>query len=664
MNDPNRKIEIDKSSLLSLKAELLRKQEEVGRAKASTSIEDFVPKRVPKPEKDESTARKERRAKKEKPIVTELEDSAQLARSKQMLQAKAKYYDRMVAAGGSLNSDENSLVMFNKKKQDVKPAYNVSDESAPESSASSSSSESEADESGDNKWVEYTDCLGRTRKCLKEDLKACLARDKELAKSMGPRDGQRREDMQGGPSTENTPAAKAPLESTKHDKIVNDHQDDLEEKEDGEIVGPMPPAMGLPGCTDIGERFREMKEQWIQQEEANLEKDSIHYQDVLFDEARLHGVGYYAFSTDQQERNRQRDELDSIRESTLEAQKERETLRNARDKLIADRVKAARARQRARQGLPPVDEDGDENQTDKNSTDQLFDQAEEKRARKAEEKQRKKKEKEERRRERERADHVRPWDEGKEQNADDKEWVPAKERFILSQHEWNDLKRNERIAEFAPPPVAHTGRTDRTPWKPSQPATHSDVDSSDASNASDSEEIIVGPMPPMMMPEEESTPNDPSSSALLEDIPLPEQEDPAGRSLFFTTKKNPPKKELKRRNLNVVEMVTPAKQPAPVPIVNELSDTEEAADSGRQETDLPKRRGAEIEPPPTYDYYGPSDAAGMHRNRTGGRQKAGSSESRTNLEASIEAGLKFLRNQSDKSSGPGTKNRWSSNADY
>ncbi|XP_053658472.1 coiled-coil domain-containing protein 174 [Anopheles marshallii] len=661
MNDPNRKIEIDKSSLLSLKAELLRKQEEVGRAKASTSIEDFVPKRVPKPEKDESTARKERREKKEKskekPIVTELEDSAQLARSKQMLQAKAKYYDRMVAAGGSLNSDENSLVMFNKKKQDVKPAYTVSDESAPESSASSSSSESEGDESGDNKWVEYTDCLGRTRKCLKEDLKACLARDRELAKSMGPRDGQRREDMQGGPSTENTPATKTPLESTKQDKIVNDHQDNLEE-EDGEIVGPMPPALGPLGGTDIGERFREMKEQWIQQEEANLEKGSIHYQDVLFDEARLHGVGYYAFSTDQQERSRQRDELDSIRESTLEAQKERETLRSARDKLIADRVKAARARQRARQGLPPVDEDVDESQKD--SSDQLFDQAEEKRARKAEEKQRKKKEKEERRRERERADHVRPWDEGKEQNAEDKEWVPAKERFILSQHEWNDLKRNERIAEFAPPPVAQPGRNDRNPlWKPSQPATHSDVDSSDSSNASDSEETVVGPMPPMMIPEEKGSLNDPSSAS-LEDIPLPEQEDPARKSLFFTTKKNPPKKELKRRNMNVVEMVMPAKQPTPVPIVNELSDTEEAADTGGQETDLPKRRGAEIEPPPTYDYYGPSDAAGMHRNRP----RAGGSESRSNLEASIEAGLKFLRNQSDKSGGPGTKNRWSSNADY
>uniref|UniRef100_A0A182M4I5 Uncharacterized protein n=1 Tax=Anopheles culicifacies TaxID=139723 RepID=A0A182M4I5_9DIPT len=369
--------------------------------------------------------------------------------------------------------------------------------------------------------------------------------------------------------------------------------------------------------------------------------------------ARLHGVGYYAFSTDQQERNRQRDELDSIRESTLEAQKERETLRKARDKLLADRVKAARARQRARQGLPPEEEgadDEDEKNKATNSSDQLFEQAEEKRIRKAEEKQRKKKEKEERRRERERADHVRPWDEGKEQNAENKEWVPAKERFTLSQHEWNELKRSERVAEFAPPPpVDQSENFKPMPWK--QPTTHSDVDS-DSSDASDNEETIVGPLPSMMV-----------GATPLEDIPLPQQEESSSKSLFFTTKKKPPERELKRRNLNAVEMVTPAtKQPCPVPIVNELSDTEEP--DTRSEVPLPERRGVEIEPPPTYDYYGPPEGAGVRQRNRPDQPKSGGPGNRSHLEASIEAGLKFLRNQSDKSGGPGTKNRWTSNADY
>uniref|UniRef100_A0A182JUR5 Uncharacterized protein n=1 Tax=Anopheles christyi TaxID=43041 RepID=A0A182JUR5_9DIPT len=379
---------------------------------------------------------------------------------------------------------------------------------------------------------------------------------------------------------------------------------------------------------------------------------------MLCGQARLHGVGYYAFSTDQQERNRQRDELDSIRETTMEAQKERETLRKARDKLIADRVKAARARQRARQGLPP-EEENDEDERQKGEehvkpSDQLYDPVEERRKRKAEEKQRKRKEKEERQRAHERAGHVRPWDEGKEQNPDDKEWVPAKEKFILSQHEWNDLKRSERIAEFAPPPVDRTSATGSRGWsqKPRPSVTDPSPNSeSESSDCSENEDAVVGPMPPM---------NEPSQTGPLEDIPLPEEmeEESSKRSLFFTTKKNPPKKELKRRNLNAVEMSTPAKMATPVPIRNELSDAEE-----REEAALvPERRGIEIEPPATYDYYGPSDA--LHRSRPSGQSKTVAPENRSNLEASIAAGLQFLRNQSDKSGGPGTKNRWTSNADY
>lgn len=73
----------------------------------------------------------------------------------------------------------------------------------------------------------------------------------------------------------------------------------------------------------------------------------------FFTEAREHGVGYYAFSTDEDERKKQQKELEAIRKGTLAAQKQKEELRNARDKIIADRVKAARARQRERMGLPP-----------------------------------------------------------------------------------------------------------------------------------------------------------------------------------------------------------------------------------------------------------------------------------------------------------------------
>uniref|UniRef100_A0A2K6VB23 CCDC174 alpha/beta GRSR domain-containing protein n=1 Tax=Anopheles darlingi TaxID=43151 RepID=A0A2K6VB23_ANODA len=648
MNDPDRKIDIDKSSLLSLKAELLRKQEEVSKAKATSVIEDFVPKRAPKSEKDAGTRerRKNRANKDESKKVTELEDAAQLARSKQVLQAKAKYYDRMVASGGALNTDENSLVMFNKKKQDNKPAYPLSEESdhAKESSSDSSDDEGNSVPAGeDDGWVEYVDCLGRTRKCLKEELELCLERDKALAKAMEPREGQRREDLE-----------KAAQEMASNDvqETRTQHSEQSDEEEEGEIIGPMP-SMAISDA-NLGAEFREMREQWQKQEDANLQKDSIHYQDVLFDEAREHGVGYYAFSTDQEERARQREELDSIRDATVEAQKERERLRIARDKMIADRVKAAKARQRARQGLPPEEEDNDEDKRQKES--ELYDTSEEQRIRKAEEKQRKKKEKEERKRERERAQHVRPWDEGKEQSLEDKEWVPAKERFILSQHEWNDLKRSERIAEFAPPVERPSSSNNRLPREapyrsqPNRSSPSKDASESESDSSTEDDSPIVGPMPPPV-----------SAVPAFEDIPLPEEE-PNSRSLFFTTKKNPAKRELKRRNLDVVvESEVPVKQ-IPVPIRNELlegGDHYDGMDSVPEAFEA-RGRGAEIEPPPTYEYYGPPEGAGNRSSYLGRAATSGGA----NLAASIEAGLKFLRNQSDKSGGPGTKNRWSSNADY
>lgn len=49
-----------------------------------------------------------------------------------------------------------------------------------------------------------------------------------------------------------------------------------------------------------------------------------------------------------------------------------------------------------------------------------------------------------------------------------------------------------------------------------------------------------------------------------------------------------------------------------------------------------RNRGAEIAPPPTFDYYGPSSS------------KRTRDKSNVNIEESIEAGLQFIRNQFEK----------------
>ena len=109
MNDPTKRIDVEKSSLLSLKAELLRKQEEVLRNKK------FVPAFV-KPTSKKASVKSE--TKKDSGVkVVEVEDSSLISKSRKILEAKAKYYDRMVKNKGGINSDDNSLVLFNKKAQ-------------------------------------------------------------------------------------------------------------------------------------------------------------------------------------------------------------------------------------------------------------------------------------------------------------------------------------------------------------------------------------------------------------------------------------------------------------------------------------------------------------------------------------------------------------------
>lgn len=293
-------------------------------------------------------------------------------------------------------------------------------------------------------------------------------------------------------------------------------------------------------------------------------------------EAREHGVGFYEFSTDHEEREKQQEALSKIRDSTLDAQQQRADLKKSRDNIIANRVKIAKARVRARLGLPPEEE---------KPVEDLYD-ATDKKKEKEEEAARKKAEIE-KQKDRERQKHVRPWDKrkisSKHQSSSDsdddseKEWTPQAEYRPMSQgefllnlifsfpllilfdqflDEWNEKQRLERKKEFAPI----------------------------ASSFVRAEDVY-----------------DPNS--FLED-------EKNEKSLFFTTSK-----KFKRRN----------------------------------QSPEPSQRGAAIPPPATFEYFGPTSSK-----QTKTRVPA------ANLEDSISAGLKFLREQVDK----GNKHKWSSANEY
>lgn len=587
MNDPNKVINVNLSSLLSLKAELLRKQAEVNKAKvaqtsaSATSKEEYsAHKQANKTTEDydDSVSHKKKDKKKRNKevekskdaAVYEHEDSAMLEKSQRILEAKAKFYERMQKSGGNLNSDDNCLVMFNKKKQEERTETNNKPESKYTSSDESSDSEHESDNPNDtdDEWVEYTDCLGRTRTCLKRDLAEAKRKDEKLAASMPER-----------------------LDQTKANWMIDTvgSRQQAEDEDNDVMIGPMPPQSVFGDGFSTMSKLEEQKANWERKEQENLEKTDVHYQDVFFDEARQHGVGYYAFSTDEEERKKQQRELEKARQQTIEEQKRREALKEQREKIIAERVLAAKNRQRARLGLPPLEK---EELVEEKSEEKPPETKEERKARKKAEKLEKKKLKEEKERERERLNHIRPWDKEKEgvaakntnENEATEEWQYKPEREPMTQEQWNEYKRNERINEFAPPPTQEKPLK-RTNFKSNQ---------------------------------NNYTPSN------YHNVPPPEIE--TGFSKFQTTKKT---KTFKRRNYEET-----SKEPT-----DDIPSTSYQANTGV------------CIPPPSNleDFHLPS-----HNKKP---------KTSHELEKSIEAGLRFLRNNCDKDI-HATKSSWTAKADY
>lgn len=94
--------------------------------------------------------------------------------------------------------------------------------------------------------VDYVDCLGRTRRCLRKDLAYVKERDVKLFESLGGFDDKNKETGDGT-----------------RQKIIS-----------GEAE---------PELMSSDMRREMLRQKWEQQEEQLRNKTDIHYQDVLFD---------------------------------------------------------------------------------------------------------------------------------------------------------------------------------------------------------------------------------------------------------------------------------------------------------------------------------------------------------------------------------------------
>ncbi|CAH1183265.1 unnamed protein product [Phaedon cochleariae] len=562
--------EISKSSLLSLKAEILRKQQELVKAKAGNEVKiKVLKKNTPLEIKNKGVEGRSRNDETE-------EEQDLLKQSRSALEYKTKLYDQL--SSGQLTEEEmrnnrRFLVRFDKKNKskvpDLPPSDSEPEDKYPESEDEYYNSDSDTnDRDPGEKFVDYVDCFGRTRKCMQKDLDYLKSKDKELRTIVEEKKKKLEISMN---EEDNTNINISPVPNEIENEKINDIN------EESELLS-----------SDM--RREMLRMQWEKEEEELRNKSDIHYQDILFSEARSHGVGYYGFSKDEEERRKQQEALKKLRKETEEQQKKAQDLKLSREKLLAARIKAAKDRKRARLGLPPL-EDEPETPVEPEISDEDKKKEEEK----------KQQEERERILDEARKKFIRPWDIGKE---------GVKEKEVMTQEEWVEKQRKERPEMFAPPKTY------------SRQNFRSNEKKNDMEDTNKSLRFSTKKIP-------KSHKNKQSRTQL-------------GINPF---KKNVQEDTIIDVDEDYVEI--PQSSPIEPTLIEDLTDSRDFEDRllGDYSTisqtidpdysnDSDRGRGVEIAPPPTFDYYGPTSSKIPRR-----------SEQSKPLEDSIEAGLKFLRKQ-------------------
>ena len=293
-------VENTSSSYLSLKAELLRKKQDLQKASSSSSISSSMIldnlqssssslKLKAKGDLDVEVTNSAKKKKKSDArrsptppptsAVSRADDIA-FAKSRAILEAKSKLYDEIMSNNemklmaeddGNEDNDKSFLVDFERK------IY--------ETNASSSK-------------VEYVDSFGRTRLVTAEEYEKLRAAERRY-------------------SAENISIKTAEDEIERVERL---HRE-------------------------------QMRSKWEAEMEELRNKTDVHYQDVLFDEKREHGVGYYKFSTDDQRRTEQMATLNELRSNTKVEQAKFHQDQDKRQSGMADRLNKMRMRKAKEMGI-------------------------------------------------------------------------------------------------------------------------------------------------------------------------------------------------------------------------------------------------------------------------------------------------------------------------
>ncbi|KYO24880.1 coiled-coil domain-containing protein 174 isoform X1 [Alligator mississippiensis] len=305
MDRRKKPLDVTAASLVDLKAELFRKQEEFRKEKllkdAGVPVKPKTTNKKPSIWNKQNTGVSGRA---EKDAEQKIEEQQTLDKARQKLEEKAKLYEKMTK-GDFPDEETENLYLVDFTQKIIDNQREVQDLCRSEASRKTLEKEEDEEEKlpemeipppqdPSEEWVDYVDSLGRSRRCMKKDLPDLLKMDKELQ-------GKRQD---------------------------TDEKSLLSEDMRREI----------------------QRQQWEKEEEEALKKPMgpIHYEDIRENEARQLGVGYFSFSRDKELRNKQMETLDMLREQTQEQRTKREHVKEKRKAVLESRLSKLRARKMKR----------------------------------------------------------------------------------------------------------------------------------------------------------------------------------------------------------------------------------------------------------------------------------------------------------------------------
>ncbi|XP_047390434.1 coiled-coil domain-containing protein 174 [Sciurus carolinensis] len=297
MDRRKKPLDVTASSLVDLKAELFRKQEEFKQEKhlkdSGVWTKPKTTNKKPSIWSKQNTGVSNRA---EKDAEQKAEEQKTLDKAREKLEEKAKLYEKMTK-GDFIEEEveEMYLVDFTQKIIDRRKEMEALGATREARKAAERDEEeeerlSERDipppQDPSEEWVDYVDSLGRSRRCMRKDLPDLLEMDKNLQGRLFI-----------------SPANEKSL-------LSEDMRKELQ------------------------------RQQWEEEEREALQRPlgPVHYEDIRENEARQLGVGYFAFARDQELRNKQMKTLEMLREQTTDQRTKRENIKEKRKAMLEARL--------------------------------------------------------------------------------------------------------------------------------------------------------------------------------------------------------------------------------------------------------------------------------------------------------------------------------------